>query len=294
MRTLQLGLALGAGGTKGAAHVGAMRVLADAGISPDVIAGTSIGSLYGGIVAVGRAPREIEEGIRTTPNRDVYTFFRQRLKVRANNRLARMFYEALAGHHIEDLTIPYAAVASDIVAREPVAITSGPIIDAIEASIAIPVIARPVVHQGRFLLDGGFWDAAPVNEAYALGADVVIAIEIGQPLQLPERLRATAVRAASVLDRVSLHRTLAGVPFTVRAVSSELQPRRAADIVLRPQIPHLLGNSPARMVQCLEAGVAAMEAALPAVQALLAGEAPAAVAEEFAPQGAMLADPGLA
>ncbi len=294
MRTLKLGMALGAGGMKGASHVGAMRVLADAGIAPDVIAGTSIGSLYGGIVAVGRAPHEIEEGIRTTPHRDVYTFFRQRLKVRANNRLARMFYEALAGYHIEDLPIPYAAVASDMVAREPVALTSGPIIDAIEASIAIPLIARPVIHQGRFLLDGGFWDAAPVNEAYALGADIVIAIEIGQPLQLPERLRATAVRAASLLDRVPLRRTLAGVPFTVRAVSSELQSRRAADVVLRPQIPHLLGNSPARQVDCLEAGVAAMEAALPAVKALLAGQSPMSVAEEYAPQGQMVVDPGLA
>src|SRR3990172_9982764 len=291
MRTLKLGLALGAGGTKGAAHVGAMRVLADAGIAPDVIAGTSIGSLYGGIVAVGRSPHKIEDGIRTTPHRDVYAFFRQRLKVRANNRLARMFYEALAGFHIEALPIPYAAVASDIVAREPIALTSGPIIDAIEASIAIPVIARPVAHQGRILLDGGFWDAAPVNEAYALGADIVVAIEIGQPLQLPERLRTSAVRAASLLDRVSLRRTLAGVPFTVRAVSSELQARRSADIVLRPQIAHLLGNSPSRQVDCLEAGVAAAVAALPAIKALLAGESPVTVAEEYAPQGRMITQP---
>lgn len=295
MRTLKLGLALGAGGTKGAAHVGVMRVLADAGITPQVIAGTSIGSLYGACVAAGRTPHEIEDGIRTCPDRDVYTFFRQRLKLRANNRLARRFYEALAGFHIEELPVAYAAVASDIQRREPVVITEGPLIDAIEASIAIPLIARPVAHQGRYLLDGGFWDAAPVDAAHELGADVIVAVEIARPYSLPERLRTGAVRAASMLDRVPLGRTLAGVPFTIRAVSGELRETRTAQVVLRPQTRGLLRNRPARMVDCLEAGIAAAEEALPAIKALLAGEAPVVVAEEFAAEpGTLAAEPGIA
>jgi predicted acylesterase/phospholipase RssA len=295
MRTLKLGLALGPGGTKGAAHVGVMRVLADAGIRPDVIAGASIGALYGGIVAVGRSPHEIEDGIRTRPHRDVYTFFRQRLRLRANNPLARTFYEALAGFHIEDLEIPYAAVASDIVARQPVSITHGPIIDAIEASIAIPLIARPVAHQGRYLLDGGLWDAAPVDETHALGADVIVAVEVARPFSLPEQLRGSALRAVSVLDRVALHRTLAGLPFTIRAVSNGRRETRGAQITLRPQTRGFGRNSPARMVECLEAGTTAVTEALPAIQALLAGEAPAIVAQEFVPEQArLLTDPGLA
>lgn len=294
MRTLKLGLALGAGGTKGAAHVGVMRVLADVGITPEVIAGTSIGSLYGACVAVGRTPHEIDEGIRTCPDRDVYTFFRQRLKLRANNRLARRFYEALAGYNIEELPVRYAAVASDIVRHEPVVITEGPLIDAIEASIAIPVIARPVAHQGRYLLDGGFWDSAPVNAAHQLGADVIVAVAIARPYSMPERLRTTAVRAASMLDRVPLQRTLAGVPFTIRAVSGALPESRTAQITLHPQTRGLLRNNPARMVDCLEAGIAAAEEALPAIKALLAGESPRAVAEEFAPEPQFTPEPGLA
>lgn len=294
MRTLKLGLALGPGGTKGAAHVGVMRVLADAGIAPDVIAGTSIGSLYGACVAVGRTPHEIEDGIRTCPDREVYTFFRERLKLRAKNRLARRFYEALAGFHIEDLPVAYAAVASDIVRQEPVVLTEGPLIDAIEASIAIPLIARPVAHQGRYLLDGGFWDAAPVDAAHQLGADVIVAVEIARPYSMPERLRTGAVRAASMLDRIPLQRTLAGVPFTIRAVSGGARTSRTAQITLRPATRGLLRNRPARMVDCLEAGVSAAQEALPAIRALLAGEAPSAVAEEFAPQGLRAVDPGLA
>ena len=293
MKTLKLGLALGAGGTKGAAHVGVMKVLDEAGIKVDVIAGTSIGSLYGGIVAVGRSPQELDEGIRTNPRRDVVNFFRHRLKIRDDNRLSRLFYEALAGHHIEDLPIAYAATASDIVERRSVTITSGPIIDAIEASIAIPVVARPVAHQGRFLLDGGFWDAAPVDAATELGADVIVAVELGQPYTLPPGLREPATWLAQRFERTKLHRTLAGVPFTIHAAASELQPGRTAHVVLRPVMGRT-ANSVFGMTQCLDAGIEAAKDALPAIRALLAGETPRSVAAEYAPGSRMVTDPGLA
>jgi len=169
----------------------------------------------------------------------VVNFFRHRLKIRDDNRLSRLFYEALAGHHIEDLPRPYAATASDIVAKRSVTITSGPIIDAIEASIAIPVVARPVAHQGRYLLDGGFWDAAPVDAATELGADVIVAVELGQPYTLPERLREPATWLARRFERAQLHRTLAGVPFTIHAAVTEHQPGRAAHVVLRPAMGRL-------------------------------------------------------
>jgi NTE family protein len=295
MRNLKLGLALGPGGMKGAAHIGVMRVLADAGIQPDVIAGTSIGSLYGGLAAVGRTAHEIEDGIRTCPSREVYDLFRGRLRIRAKNRLARRFYEALAGHHIEDLPIAYGAVASDIARRETIAITSGPIIDAIEASIAIPVIARPVRHQGLYLLDGGVYEAAPIDAAHQLGADVIIAVQITRPAQIPQRLRAGAKRFASMLEFVAPHRTLAGLPFSINAFSTDLREGRSAQVTLRPQVRGFNRHTAGRMVDCLEAGIAAATEALPAIEALLAGEAPSFVAEEFAPDPRPLfADPGLA
>jgi NTE family protein len=293
MRTLKLGLALGAGGTKGAAHVGVMQVLDEAGIAVDVIAGTSIGSLYGGLVAVGRSPQEIADGIRNNPKREVVEFFRRRLKIRDGNQLSRRFYEALAGHHIEDLPIPYAATASDIVEKRSVTIASGPIIDAIEASIAIPVIARPVAHQGRYLLDGGFWDAAPVDAATELGADVIVAVELGHPYTLPQRLREPAAWLAQRMERASLTRTFAGVPFTIHAAASELRPGRTAHIVLRPVMGGL-ANSVLGMAQCLDAGIEAAQEALPAIRALLAGETPRAVAAEYAPGARLRTDPGLA
>jgi len=293
-RELKLGLALGAGGTKGAAHVGVMRVLEDAGIRPEVIAGTSIGSLYGGAYAVGRSTEEMEDGIRTCPPQDVIEFFRHRLKIRHKNRLARRFYEALAGWHIEDLPIKYAATASDIVARGPVAIDRGPIIDAIEASIAIPVIARPVVYQGRYLLDGGFWDSAPVDAATDLGADVVVAVELGKPVTLPERWHGAAAWIAQRLSKASLHRTMAGVPFTLHATTTPLKPGRTAHVVIRPHgVSKIRGNSPFHMVEIMEAGREAAEAALPSIKALLAGEPLPAEAEELVASPKLVAELGV-
>lgn len=294
MRELKLGLALGAGGTKGAAHVGVMRVLDEAGLKPDVIAGTSIGALYGGCYAVGRTSYEMDEGIRTNPRRDVVAFFQHRLKIRHNNRLARRFYEALAGHSIEHLSIRYAATASDMVERRQVMIDRGPIIDAIEASIAIPIIARPVVHQGRYLLDGGFWDLAPVDAAVELGADVVVAVELGRPLVLPQRLHRPAQWLAERLDRMPLKWTAAGVPFTIHASMMPLQMGRTAQIVIHPPLRRFGGISPLHMTECLDAGIEGAQEALPAIRALLAGEAPAEVAYEYMPQARMVIDPGAA
>jgi predicted acylesterase/phospholipase RssA len=269
-----------------------MKVLEEAGIKTEVVAGTSIGALYGGAFAVGRTPQEMDEGIRTCPPFDVVSFFRHRLKIRHGNKLARRFYEALAGYNIEDLPVKFAATASDIVEMRHVVIDRGPIIDAIEASIAIPIIARPVAHQGRYLLDGGFWDRAPVDAAAELGADVVVSVELGHPLTLPIRFHEHGARFARLIERVSLQRTIAGLPFTVGAVSRPLVEGRTANVVIRPRVTRFGGVSPWHMAHCLDAGIEAAREALPAIQALLAGEAPLAVAEEYAPNKRLVTELG--
>lgn len=292
MRELKLGLALGAGGTKGAAHVGVMKVLDEAGIKAPIVVGTSVGALYGGAYAVGRTAQEMDEGIRTCPRRDVVEFFRHRLKIRHNNRLARRFYGALAGHCIEHLDVKFAVTASDISERRQVTIDRGPIIDAIEASIAIPLIARPVSHQGRYLLDGGVWDPAPVDAAHELGADVIVSVQLGRPFTLPERLHRPAVWLAHRMDRVPLRWTAAGVPFSLHATARTPEPRRSAHLVIRPDLGRSFGGmSPLNMPAYLDAGIAAAEKALPAIRALLAGEPVPQVAEEYMPQAQLAVDP---
>ena len=184
-------------------------------------------------------------------------------------------------------------ISSDIVERRSITISTGPIIDAIEASIAIPIIARPVAHQGRYLLDGGFWDAAPVDAASELGADVIVSVELGHPYTLPERLRDPATWLARRMERASAHRTIAGVPFAIHAAASELHDGRTAHVVLRPVLGRR-GSSVLGMSRCLDAGIEAAREALPSIRALLAGETPRAVAAEYAHGAALRVDPGLA
>ena len=293
MRELKLGLALGAGGTKGAAHVGVLQVLDEQGIKPDAIAGTSIGALYGGCYATGATGAEMAEGIRTCPHHDVLAFFQHRFKIRHSNRLARRFYSALAGHHIEDLPLRFATTASDMRELRQVTIDRGPLIDAIEASIAIPVLARPVAHQGRMMLDGGVWDCAPVDAAHGLGADVVVAVHLGRPIALPERLHAPAHWLARRLDSLPLHWTAAGVPFSIRAFTAPASLGRTADLVIRPTLRRsLFGLSPLPQREYLDAGIDAARQALPAIRALLAGETPAEVAHEFMPRPVLVRETG--
>jgi NTE family protein len=175
--------------------------------------------------------------------------------------------------------------------RRQVTIDRGPIIDAIEASIAIPLIARPVSHQGRYFLDGGFWDCAPVDAAVELGADVVVAVQLGRPVTLPERLHKPATWIAERMDRLPLRWTAAGLPFTIRAVTTPLVRGRTAQIVIHPALRRFGGLSPMHMADSLDAGIAAAEEALPSIRALLAGETPAEVAREYMPKARMVIDP---
>jgi predicted acylesterase/phospholipase RssA len=234
----------------------------------------------------------MDEGIRSCPRRDVVAFFQHRLRIRHNNRLARRFYEALAGFSIEHLPLRYAATASDMELMMQVTIDRGPIIDAIEASIAIPLIARPVAHQGRYFLDGGFWDSAPVDAAVELGADVTVAVELGRPVTLPERFHKPAAWLAERMSRMPLRWTAAGMPFTIRAVTTPLQRGRSAQIVIHPPLRRFGGIAPLHMVECLDAGIKSAQEALPAIRALLAGEPALEVAQEFIPNARMIVEPG--
>ena len=157
----RVGLALGAGGTKGSAHVGVLKVLSEAGVPIDCIAGASIGALYGAPFALGHDPQEIEHNIRRTSPRDVLRFFRHRLTIGPENPLGERFHRALDGVRFEDLEVPFAVVASDVLRREPVLIREGEVMPAVQASISLPVLARPVRWGDRYLVDGGYWESAP-------------------------------------------------------------------------------------------------------------------------------------
>ena len=194
-REVKVGLALGSGGARGAAHTGVLKVLEREGIPVTAIAGSSIGSLIGAAHAVGIPVNEVEREWISTAMSKVFRGFLPtfpRAGLSSGAELRRMLAEILGDVLIEDLSIPYAAVACDIDTGEPVILREGSLLDAVRASTAIPGIFHPVRRGKRLLVDGGLIDPVPVSVCRALGVDIVIAVDI-TPKPIPTTSKAREV-----------------------------------------------------------------------------------------------------
>ena len=275
----RVGLALGAGGTKGSAHVGVMKVLVEAGVPIDCVAGASIGALYGAPFALGHDPQDLKRNVRRTSPRDVLRFFCHRLTIGPQNPLGERFHTVLDGVRFEDLKIPFAVAASDVLRREPVLIREGYVLPAVQASISLPVLARPVRWGDRYLVDGGYWESAPVSAARTLGAERVIAVVLGDPAVVSGRRRGWMRRLASILERWSRRssrdggRSPPGLPACAAFLlytMTEVRPATAdIDVIIRPRVAHLNANSPFHMQLSLRRGEEAAREALPRIEAML-------------------------
>jgi NTE family protein len=179
--TPRIGLALGSGGARGAAHTGVLKVLDREGVHPTIVAGSSIGSLIGAAYASGIPTADMEKewlavGVSKVLRGFMPTFPRTSLS--SGHELRKLLVGLFGDVRIEDLPMPFAAVACDIDTGEPVALRSGSLVDAILASTAIPGIFHPVRWESRILVDGGMVDPVPVSVCRDLGADLVIAVDI--------------------------------------------------------------------------------------------------------------------
>ncbi|MBN1859214.1 patatin-like phospholipase family protein [Candidatus Bipolaricaulota bacterium] len=178
----KLGLALAAGGARGSAHSGVLRVFAEHGIDFDVVAGASIGSIVGAAYAAGIPAEAVErEWVSTDAMRMTRLFMptlsRSGLTSGAEKR--RIVLHVLGEDRlIEELRIPFAAVACDIDTGEEVVLRTGSLVDAVSASAAIPGIFRPERVDGRLLVDGGLVNPLPVTLCREMGADIVVAVDI--------------------------------------------------------------------------------------------------------------------
>jgi NTE family protein len=179
--TPRIGLALGSGGARGAAHTGVLKVLEREGVHPTVVAGSSIGALIGAAYVSGKPTADMEKewlavGVSKVLRGFMPTFPRAGLS--SGHELRKLLVGLFGDVRIEDLPMPFAAVACDIDTGEPVALRSGSLVDAILASTAIPGIFHPVRWESRILVDGGMVDPVPVSVCRDLGADLVIAVDI--------------------------------------------------------------------------------------------------------------------
>jgi NTE family protein len=182
-RSLQVGLVLGSGSARGWAHIGVIRVLEDAGIKPDIVCGTSIGALVGATYAGGQIDR-LEEWIRELTWQDVVRFLDLSLDggLIKGQKLFGHFRSQFSDTDISDMKIPFAAVATDLHSGREIWLRDGSALDAVRASIALPGLFTPVKHDHRFVVDGGLVNPVPVSLARAMGADIVIAVDLNADL----------------------------------------------------------------------------------------------------------------
>jgi NTE family protein len=178
---LKVALALGSGGARGYAHIGVIQVLQERGVEFVTIAGSSMGALVGGLLAAGKLA-EYTEWVVDMSQFDVLRMLDVSLSapgaIRAEKVFARV-RELLGDAMIEDLPIPFTAVATDLLARREVWFQRGPCDIAIRASIAIPGVFTPVMLNGRMLVDGGVMDPIPIAPTASVQADVTIAVSLG-------------------------------------------------------------------------------------------------------------------
>ena len=180
---LKVALVLGGGGARGLAHIGVLKALERQAIPVDLIVGTSMGAFVGGFYAAGVSVRKMEElaGIldRTFVAKMLTPTFSSSGFV-DGHRIREYLKASIGDLTIEQLQIPFASIATDFETGEEVVLDSGPLADAIMASIAIPALFKPVIRKNRYLLDGGFVNPLPVSIAHQRGADVIIAVNVAR------------------------------------------------------------------------------------------------------------------
>jgi len=306
----RLGLALGAGAARGFAHVGVLRGLAELGIEPVVVAGTSMGALVGALY-VGGGFADFEDWARHLTWRQIVRFFDVRLAgggIVEGRRLMTFLEGLQRDRPIEELPKPFAAVATDFATGREVWIERGSWLAAVRASIALPGFLRPVEHGGRWLVDGGLVDPVPVAACRALGAETIIAVNVNGDL-LPQRHGQWAANGGGE-EGEELERLLPDLPRGLRELLQNLAgplsgrgaltPRyfevvygailimqdritrsRLAgdppDLLLAPRVGEIGLFEFHRASEAVEEGYQTVMRARPALEALLGGRAAAAL-----------------
>lgn len=273
----KIGLVLSGGGAKGAAHIGVLKVLEENHIPIDMIAGTSFGAIVGGLYAAGysaseletmletidwsavlssRAPRADRSFRRKQDDNDFLIKFRLGLKngklklpsglIEPNNlRLLLQGFVAKKTHErdFDQLAIPFRAVATDLTTGEAVIMGEGELASSIVASMAVPALFPPVDHEGKLLVDGGVANNVPIDVARAMGADIVIVVDISARA----KTKAEISSFTSVISQLTLL-------MTSKNTAQQLATLTDNDIVVRPDLEEIGLIDFDRTIEAISAG----------------------------------------
>lgn len=255
-RAPRIGLALGGGAAKGFAHVGVIAVLEEAGLRPDYLVGTSAGSLVAALYASGKTSAELQKTAISMEEATITDWMLPLVGrgVFRGDALGRFVNDAVGGRLIEDMRIPLGVVATDLGSGQAVLFQRGDTGTAVRASSAVPAVFVPVKINGRDYVDGGLVAPVPVRYARQMGAELVIAVDIS-----------TAPEDSPTKDTLQILLQT----FSIMGKSINQHELRDADIVVRPSLVGLKSADFSARQRAIDAGRAAMLAALPALRARL-------------------------
>ncbi len=251
-RAPRIGLALGGGAARGFAHIGVLQVLEERGIRPDLVVGTSAGSVVATLYAAGHTPTELGRMAMTLNESQITDWVFPGRSVLKGEALARFVRDLVDNRPIESMKVPLGIVAADLQSGEPILFRRGDPGMAVRASSAVPAIFEPVRIGGREYIDGGAVSPVPVRFARQMGAEVVIAVDISAiPEGQPTR------RATDILLQT----------FSIMGKSLGQYETREADVVIRPKLAGVgSAEFAARRLSILAGREATLEV-LPAIQA---------------------------
>ncbi|MFQ5784566.1 MAG: patatin-like phospholipase family protein [Alphaproteobacteria bacterium] len=202
MPKTRIGLALGSGAARGWAHLGVLRALSERGIAPDVVCATSIGALAGGFYLSGLLDA-LESWARNLTKLGMIRYLNLRLAKNgliAGDRLFAEMEQQLGDTAIEDLSVPFVSVATDLATGREVWLSDGRLVNAIRASFSLPAFFSPTKIDGRWLIDGALVNPVPVSVCRAFGAQVVIAVNLNANDLVPKAVSLEGIVNAPGLD----------------------------------------------------------------------------------------------
>lgn len=289
----RLGIALGGGAARGWAHIGVLNALATRGLCPDIVAGASMGALVGAAYAADSLAR-LEEWSCGLTRMDVLGLLDARFRggVFHGSRVMTAFGEQIGKHDIEALPVAYGAVACELASGREIWLQRGDLLSAVRASCAVPGLFAPTSHEGRWLIDGAVVNPVPVSLCHALGADLVIAVNLNSQMLGRHRLAHPVVTPApakedteglgkitGALGTLLSHKDAEPGLLDVVMASVEIMQERITRsrmageppyLELRPHIQHVQIMDFHRCADAIAAGRAAVVAAAPHLDELAA------------------------
>jgi len=264
----KVGLALSSGAARGLAHVGVLDVLERKGIPIDMIAGTSIGAIIGAFYAAGKGIGEITGAVTGLSLRKMMSLADFTIPTNGfiKGKKINGWLKSIIGEiDFSDLKIPFTCLATDISSGKAVVIKQGPVVAAVRASASIPIIFTPARWQGRYLFDGGLVEPIPVRALREMGADIIIAVNVVPYMGVRKKADAEDLETQKAPNVFSVLIRMMYI-MGYQAAQAGL---READIVITPEVGHILPGNFNRARECILQGKRAAQRAIPEIKRVL-------------------------